>query len=234
MKKHLLLLITLSLFLVTNCLAQDKGYIAISLGPSIPIGDFSSKNANNESAGWAQTGAIIDFSFAYKFGKNFGISVLLRGQANGIDNNALASELTKQAGGSWTVNSKAWSIGGFMFGGYGSFPISDKVSFDSRAMIGFLSSTSPELNITLNGSGGAGWIKQSSVTATSFSYLIGGGFKFDVGRKICLLANLDYLGSKPEFRDVEITSSNGGAPEKNTYSQSFGTINFGIGIGYRL
>jgi len=232
--KNFLIVLTLFLLTGTKCLSQDKGYIAISLGPSIPIGDFASKDANNNSAGWATTGAIFDISFAYKLGRNFGLSALLRGQANGIDNDAFASELAKQAGGNWTVDSKAWSIGGLMFGAYGSFPISDKVSFDTRAMIGFLNATSPELNVTLNGSGGAAWVKQSSVSATSFSYLIGGGFKFDVGHKICLIANLDYLGAKPEFRDVEVTSSAGGAPNKSTFSQGFGAINFGFGIGLRL
>ena len=232
--KNFLIILTISLLTATNCHSQDKGYIAISLGPSIPIGDFASRDASNKSAGWATTGAIFDISFAYKLGQNFGLTALLRGQANGIDNDAFASELAKQAGGNWTVDSKAWSIGGLMFGAYGSFPISDKVSFDTSAMIGFLSATSPELNVTLSGSGGAVWVKQSSVSASSFSYLIGVGFKFDVGNKICLLANLDYLGAKPEFRDVAVTSSAGGAPQKNTFSQGFGAINFGFGIGMRL
>lgn len=233
--KNFFIILTISMLTTsTNCYSQDKGYIGVSFGPSIPIGDFASRDASNKSAGWATTGAIFDITFAYKLGTNFGLTGMLRGQANGLDNDAFANELAKQSGGNWTVNSKAWSIGGLMFGGYGSFPISDKVSFDTRALIGFLSATSPEFNITLNGSGGAGWIKQSSVSASSFSYLIGCGFKFDVANKICLLANLDYLGSKPEFRDVEVTSSVGGAPQKSTFSQGFGSINFGVGIGLRL
>ncbi len=232
--KNFLITLAIALLTSSNSFSQDKGYIGISLGPSIPIGEYASRDASNKSAGWATTGAIFDISFAYKLGQNFGVTGLLRGQANGIDNDAYASELSNQAGGNWTVDSKAWSIGGFMFGAYGSFPISDKVSFDTRAMIGFLSATSPELNVTLNGSGGLAWFKQSSVSATSFSYLIGGGFKFDVGNKICLLANLDYLGAKPEFRYVEVTSSAGGAPQKSTFSQGFGSINFGFGIGLRL
>lgn len=226
--------VTIFLLTATKCLSQDKGYIAISVGPSIPIGDFASKNGNNSSAGWATSGAIFDISFAYKLGQKFGLSGLLRGQTNSIDNSALASEFVKQNGGSWTVSSKAWTLGGFMFGAYGSLPISDKVSFDTRAMIGFLNATSPEINTTLNGTGGAAWLKQSSVSAISFSYLIGGGFKFNVNDKICLLANIDYFGAKPEFIDVEITSSAGGAPQKSTFSQGFGAINFGFGIGLRL
>jgi len=228
--------ILICLLLLSNniVLAQDKGYIAVSVGPSIPIGDFASKNINNVSAGFAAGGAIFDISFAYKFGKNFGLSAMLHGQANGIDEVALESSYNKQIGGSWNVRSKPWSIGGLMFGAYGSFPISEKVSFDTRAMVGFLSATSPELNITLNGSGGAAWVKQSAETALPFSVLLGGGFKFDVRKRVCLLLNMEYIAAKPEFRNVEITSSNGGAPETSTYSQSIRAINFGFGLGLRI
>jgi hypothetical protein len=232
--KKTTILFAVAALIATTCFSQDKGYIGISLGPSIPINDFASRDGNNNSAGWATTGANFDITFVYKLGKSLGLSALLRGQANSVDNIAYSNELTKQVGGSWTVDSKSWTMGGLLFGGYGSFPISDKVSFDTRAVIGFLNATSPELNLTLNGSGGAGWVRQSSVSANSFTYLLGAGFKFGVSNKICLLANLDYLGAKPEFRDVELTSGSGGAPTKYTFSQKFGTINFGFGVGLRL
>lgn len=232
--KNLFILITISLFSATNCLSQDKGYIAISLGSSAPTGDFASKDPDNNSAGFATSGAIFDISFGYKFGKNFGIAALLRGQANGTDAQAIADEISKQNPGiSGTVESGTWGIGVYMVGGYGSFPISEKVSFESRIMFGFLSATSPDINVNLTGLGGSAWVKQKSASSSAFAHLIGVGFKYDAGRRICLLANFDYLGAKPEFRNVETTTSLG-TSEKNTYSQSFGTINFGIGIGYRL
>ncbi|MBS1533962.1 MAG: hypothetical protein JST78_02710 [Bacteroidetes bacterium] len=234
MVKKLLLLWALTVMNANYCISQNKGYVAISIGPSIPIGDFASKDGANDSAGFAKTGAIFDISFAYKLGKNLGISALLRGQSNSFDNSAFASELAKQVGGSWTVDSESWKIGGLMVGGYGSYPISSKVSFDLKAMIGFLRASSPELFVTLDGSGGSVWVKQESKSATSFSYLISTGFKFDVGKKIYLLTNLDYLGSKPEFSNVVVTNSSGSNPTKNTWSQNFGTLNLGIGVGLKI
>jgi hypothetical protein len=232
--KNLIILLTISLFTATNCFSQDKGYIAISLGSSTPIGEFASKDPNNNAAGYAKSGAIFDISYGYKFGKNFGISALLRGQANTTDAQAIADQLSKQNPGvSGTVDSKAWSIGGYMVGGYGSFPISEKVSFESKAMFGFLSATSPELTVNLSGPGGTAWFKQNSSSSSTFAYLLSAGFKYNAGKRICLLANFDYLGAKPEFSNVETTSSTGSS-SKSTFSQSFGTINFGVGIGYRL
>jgi hypothetical protein len=231
--KNLLLLLTISLVSIITCHAQDKGYVAVSMGPSFPVGGFANKDLADESAGAATTGAIFDISFAYKLGKNFGLSALLRGQANPIDNKDIEKQLN-QTGDSWNVDKTVWSSGGILFGGYGSFPISSKVSFDTRAMIGVMNTACPELNVTLEGTGGEVWINQSSVSAASFAYLIGGGIKYDVGKKICLLVNIDYLSSKPEFTDVEITSSDGSAPQIATVSQSIGTINVGFGVGLRL
>jgi hypothetical protein len=232
-KKNFILL-ALAVLCISNGLAQNKGYVAISIGPSIPVGDFASTDANSESSGFARPGAIFDISFAYKLGKNFGIAALLRGQANRVDTEAFENELNRRTGSRWTADSESWTTGGLLFGGYGSFPVSPKTSFETKALIGFLNATSPELYVTLNGSGGTGWVRQSSETATAFSYLLGAGFKFDAGKKICLLVSVDYLGSKPEFSDVTITSSNGGAAQKTTISQSIGTINFGFGVGYKL
>lgn len=215
---------------------SDKGYVGLSVGASIPIGDFASKDKNNNSAGFATTGTIFDISFGYKLGKNFGISALYRGQVNPTDADAFAAIFQNQYPGiSWTVDSKSWSAAGFLFGCYGSFPIgtSGQTSFETRALIGFLSATTPEINITGRFGTTSAWIRQSSATATSFSFLLGMGFKFNVGNKICLLTNLDYLGAKPEFTDIKITDSTGGSSVE-TVTQSLETINFSVGIGFRL
>lgn len=235
MKKIVFSLIML-LSLTTQSYAQEtKGYIGISLGPSIPMGDLASKDIDNESAGWANTGALVDISFAYKLGKgNFGITALLRGYSNPTDAQAMANEFAKEfPGATWTVESDSWKIGGLMLGGFGSFPISEKSSFDTRVLIGFVNASSPALTVTENDAGSSIWVKQSSTSATSFAYLIGAGFKFEIGSKLYLLTNLDYLGSKPEFSNVETTSS-GGNRTTDTWSQSIGTLNFTAGIALKL
>ena len=233
MKKELNFLFVL-MFLATKSFSQNKGYVSISMGPSFPIGNFASKNVNNNFAGWASTGIVLDINIAYKLGRNFGLFGSLRGQTNNFDNAAFATELANQTGYDWSVSSKPWSIGGLMFGGYGSFPVSKKVSFDTKSLIGILRIATPEINSTLSGSGGSVWVKQNSVNSISFTYLLGSGFKFDITEKICLMTHLDYLVSKPEFRNVEIITSDGGAPLKSTFTQNIQTINFFVGVGLRL
>jgi len=235
MKKIIFSLLAMTILSSFSRAQDEKGYIGFSLGPSIPLGDLASKNVNNAAAGWAKTGAIFDISFAYKLGNgNFGISALLRGQSNPTDAQSIVDEIANQSSGiNWSVESGSWGMGGLMFGGFGSFPISEKASFDTRVMIGFLSATSPEINITGSGLGGTVWVKQSSAGSTSFAYMFGAGFKFDIGRKLYLLTNLDYLGSNPEFRGVETTASDG-TRVKNTWSQRIGTINLSLGLALKI
>jgi hypothetical protein len=222
------------LLLSAKGLSQDKGYIAVTLGPSFPVGNFADTDVDNDAAGLAQGGAIFDVTFTYKLAKKLGVVAILRGQANNVDNAVIENELFTQTGRTWTADTEGWTTGALLVGGYASLPISRKIAFEPKAMIGFAGVTSPELNITLDGSGGAGWVKQDSEMAESFSYLVGAGFKFDVGRKICLLVNVDYFATKPKFKDIQITSSEGGAPERISFTQNMAAINLGFGIGYRL
>ncbi len=211
-----------------------KGYLAILGGPSTPIDDLASKDPQNKGAGFANPGALFELSFAYRFGKNFGLAASLRGQSYLVDAQAMAEEIAKSVPGTRiTVESKSWSIAGLLIGGYGSFPISEKFSFDTRLMLGFLSAVSPELTIKASNSFGNSSVTQKSGISSTLAYQAGAGIRFDAGKSLCLLANVDYLGAKPEFTNVESSLSNG-STQKDTFSQQFGAINVGFGIGLRL
>ncbi len=215
--------------------SQDRGYIAVSAGPSFPNGDFGSKDVNNEAAGLATTGAIFDITFAQKFGKTFGMTLMLRGQANPIDAQPVVDELYSQFPTLfWTAESTNWGIGGFMGGLYGSFPLGSngKVTFDTRAMIGYINATSPEITVSAFSGSSSIWVQTQSADAGAFAYLLGAGFKFGIGKRLGLLLNIDYMGANPEFVDVKTITSLGTYTE-DTYSQNFGTFNVGVGIGWR-
>jgi len=235
MKKKILSIVVI-LIIATISFGQDsRGYIGFSFGPSFPLGEFASKDLDTEDAGYATTGFLFDISFAYKLGDGkFGFTALLRAQANPTDVQAMADKLAELVPGVfWTVEGQAWGTAGFLFGGFAPFPLSEKTKLEIKGMIGFLSASSPELTITGSGGGESIWIKQSSGNASSFAYLIGAGFKFDLSRRLYLLTNLDYLGAKPEFSDIEITASDGSS-ETDTRSQSMGTFNLSAGIALKF
>ncbi len=237
MKKKLL---TVALSITTlTIVAQDnlidKGYLAVSFGSSTPIGDFASTNRNNSSSGYAKSGLLFDLSFGYKFSKYFGMATLLRGQVNKVDAQTLSNQAFQDIpdATSITVNTTGWTIGGYMAGGYGSFPISEKMSIESKVLFGFLTGTSPEIKYEISSPvTGDFWVKQSSASSVSFSYLIGIGYRFNLGKHFCFIANLDYLGANPQFNTIVTTSF--GDRDKEIMNQKFGTINYNFGIGYRF
>jgi hypothetical protein len=212
----------------------DKGYIGLSLGASIPTGDFGSTDENNQNAGFAKTGTMIDLNFSYLLGKNFGISAMLLGQSNNIDVDALENEANFQIPGiNWTYSSDSWSVGGILIGGYASFPIGAKSSFDAHLMIGSLNTTLPSIQITGNFNGITLSSMSESQDDASFGILLGGGFKFNVSKYISILANMDIVGCTAKFENVQTHYSNS-TSEYSDITQNISTINFSVGIAYRL
>lgn len=167
---------------------RRKGFIGLSLGVSIPVGDFADK-----SNGLAKTGMQLNLiNFGYLFSENFGISGMWFGAANPLDLDGY----------------DPWSYGGLMVAPFLSFPLSDKVEWDFRPMIGYSVTTLPDI--------GRG-IEQAS----SFALNIGTVFRVNVGNKVSLLLSADYLSTKPEFKGY-------------SFEQSIGTISLGYGVAYRL
>ncbi len=217
-------------------MAQDKGYIAFSLGAALPTGEFGSVSSSDKYAGYALTGGLGDLSLGYKLGKNFGISGLIRGQVNETDEYGIAYALAKKTPVGVTVGviSGDWSVRSFLAGAYGSFPINEKLSFESRLMGGLVSASSASINTVFVGPGGSFTMQQNSVSATAFGFLIGAGLKLNVGSNICLLANIDYFETTPEFTSVVTTNlGSSGTSDIYRFSQPMNTFNFSV-VGYRL
>lgn len=234
MKNKLVVLLFCFSFLDANSVsAQSKGFIGFSLGAAIPTGDFASTDYNSEEAGLARTGAIFDVSVSYKFNRNFGLAVVLRGQANAVDAQKLADGIAEETGASNTVEVRNWSAGSMMIGAFSSVDLTEKFSMNARAVLGYANCVSPEIKVTYLYPGAQFYAKQESGIALSFAYLVGAGLKFDIAPKTCLLANVDYMFTKPKFKDVEVYNNYIGTEEFD-FVQQISTVTIGIGVGLRL
>lgn len=222
-------------FVSDKALSQDKGYIALSAGIASPIDNFASKDPNNtQEAGYARVGGFFDISAGYKLGKNFGVSALLLGRINSVDVQVLANQYALESQGAVQhVTSTSWKIGGGLVGGYGSFPVAEKISIETKLMFGFLRAQSPKITVFVATTEGPGWAIQKSGSGSAFAFLFDTGFKYDLNNKVCLLLNFNYLHARPEFSNIEISTSDGYF-DMTTFKQYLGTINYTFGIGYRL
>lgn len=222
-----------------------KGFTAINIGTSIPTGNFGSKDFYTNTSGYASIGLISDFSFGYEVHPNFGITALLRSQVNGLDAGAYAQDLANYLGAgstgstSVTVETSSYSLGGIMAGVYGSFPISEKLSFEPRLLLGFSTPILPSMTTETYGSGTKfrTYIKEQAVSF-AFSYIIGSGVKLNLSKKISLLLNADFYAANAEWKNVQEISIGHitGTTEIRNYDfyQNFRTLNFTTGIGFRF
>ena len=150
-----------------------RNYIGISLGPSIPIGDFAN-NDFSPGSGFAKTGANLNLiNFGYLITKNFGITanigVLFHGNKD---------------------NTEVWNCISMMFGPLISFP-ANNFSFDIRGSVGYLGAIPPHIsknNVTI----------MDGKLAPTITINMGIGTRLHVNNKISVMILMDYQYGKFE------------------------------------
>lgn len=235
MKKTLLVTV-LFCALGFSAFSQTKGYeLSLSIGNAIPLGDFASKNEDKEGAGFANSGSVGDFRFSKKFEKNWGLIAMGRFQFNSVDVEAIQEAILKDGSSGLTrieTSSTAWINNGFMFGGFYEHQFG-KLYIEGRTLLGFVTSTLPEQEVTATFGQDRFYINSESKKATSFSTNLGASLKYDIGKNFITKLNFDIFSTNPEFVGVE-TTTNLGTSEKNTFDQSISTFNISVGFGYRF
>jgi len=146
-----------------NDTASRRGFIGLSLGAAIPVGDLSDLGAG-------ATLSLVDFG--YLFHPNVGIA-------------------GKWFGSGHVVDDVSYGIGGLMFGVLASTPISPKVNFEAKGLLGFGVFT-------------ASYGSETESSEAYFGYDFGVGLRINTSNKISLLTNLDYMGIS-DYQSVNIT-----------------------------
>lgn len=133
---------------------QRRGYIGLSVGPSFAVGDLS-----DLPVGLALN--LVDFG--YLFTDNIGIAGKWFGTAH-------------------AESGATFGLGGLLAGLLASTPISPKINFEGKALIGFSAFT-------------ASYDGESETSDLYFGYDIGVGLRFNTSDKVSLLLNADYIGA---------------------------------------
>lgn len=242
--KNLIYLISiytvLILFSLTSLTAQEGDvYVSIGGGASIPLADYAKTDFNDEASGFAKVGGNFNINFGYRFNEYFSLSGLLNGCVNRYDYIKAQDELynvfkTDFPDTQWIVTSKSWGLGGMLIGATVSIPLGgNKISFEVRAMGGFIYAHSPTIYITGKETGVEDKIlniEQSS--AASWAFDAGAGFRYNRTSKQYFILFADYMMAQPHFSNVAITSVNNDLQRQDTFTQDIGTLNISIGIGY--
>ncbi len=248
MNRHLL---SLSIAFLTgmNGFAQDNSghkMFTMNMGLSIPTGAYGSKNFDNTLAGYAMPGFLIDLTYQHEFHPNLGFTAMGRSMAHSMNDFLFeydfANYLKKNSAGSNPIvyiGPTVYSIGGLMAGMYGDFSWNQKIQFEPRMLIGFSVATLPGMiTDAYNSTTLVTTTVRETASTFCFSYLIGMGFKMNLGTHSFLHINLDTYGANARWNDVRYISAGYASStiqnRKFDYFMNFRTLNLSAGFGLKF
>lgn len=204
-----LILTGLLLFIVLSVSAQgNKLFLALSGGPSLPVGDYQSKSLDNEQAGLAKTGYNLNLHFGYQAQKNFGITSNLLYTKHSIDESAI-HQIDPE------LSADHYQYYGITVGPMVTVPASDKILFDFKVLGGITNVNFPVISYQ-NAFGEEKW-------GAAFTWQLGTDLRFNFGKKTFLIANLDYTNMKPKMTVDEID-----------VEQKMSALDINVGIGFNF
>lgn len=223
--------------------AQDAGSVltSISIGGNFPLGDYSSTDPDNLSAGYARTGGILNIMAAYKLNSALGLGATFVGHVNWVDNAAYEENFREQYPqlDDWSTNAQRWGAGGLMGGAILTFPFSGSIDLYFKAFAGAMLVYTPEVEII----GFVGEKKQflslyEQHKTAAFAFNVGGGLAFAAGERQYILVTGDYIYTRPAFDDyssfIQEDPKEPPIEVVREYRPVVQTFSVSVGIGYYL
>lgn len=266
--------LTIGLLFVFSSFSQknsNKKSLSVLTGASLPLGNFGNDDITDDKAGVAKLGQAGSISYTQLTAKKIGFAVTIQGQRNPFNSKSAEkkfSELNFAQGflfgtpdpnqpppslpvvkyTDWKFEKRSWLSGALLLGGYGEFAAtgSKGVSLITKAMLGPVYVESPAIKGSSIKDTATAVYEQTSSSSFGLAYLLSGGIRVSINKRLYFLTSLEYLGTnKMTFDDIEATlTTTKGTPgpgftisqSKTTGSakQTISTINLVVGIAIKL
>jgi opacity protein-like surface antigen len=253
-----------SLGLLTGCLfifgmlqAQKKPsklFAELSLGPSIPLGQFAEKTYNGpaeeDQPGMASTGLSANVTAGYYLKENFGILLTAGYTSNKQKEEGYRENIEKAqtAPSTVDVNTGNWKMYKVMAGGFFVTPlVEDKLNLVTKLSAGICKTAIPSHEWAIAGTGtvlGGAAFSMGRVgkekLPTAFCYQVGLGLQYKLNQHIHVLFDVNSFNAtaKHEFSTYYGSASvfGPGLTELTTVNRKFkfGSVNALLGIGVRF
>jgi hypothetical protein len=252
---------TLCLLAATFSLAEAQYHsrwtISLTMGPSVPVGKFASKDGHDSTALFARTGIAANLAISYRLRKHWGLSMLLNGEDNAVNNSAIDTRLeTANPGYTVQYDQAHWVVHRLLAGAFGEWPLGkgNRWSFTVGLYAGAASTQEPNISNHIyltDQSGLAGGYNSYSTYHNGafrfgFAYEGNAGLQYQVGKLVFLCGQVDYAGSwvhmpygSHSLEFVSPTPAVGGSGfpiivPVPSYNQPLSAVNITVGAGVRL
>jgi len=238
MKRIALVLITVIFSLYTN--AQDS-FMSISMGASIPFGDYASTNKILGS-GYAGTNFVLNFDGSYILIPFVGIGGTFSFGSNYTDTDALKKQVANifqelyptypiPIDSDIEVTLGPWRYVNLMFGPQFSFPLV-VLQLDIRALGGVSFVMPPDRELSITTAEGDYFSSQQG-QLVNLGYLIGGGLRFGMRGATSFRISADYYHSKPTL-EIENEFLKDNDIKIQEYDMSINTLHVAIGLAFNF
>jgi len=210
-------------------LGFSQSYVAISVGPSVPLGQYSQSDildnifVGPNLAGSANTGFQASIDAAYYFDSHFGISFMGGYSQQGYNTTSLSDLYNSQNS---QGNGNGYPLpplqitdnpyrNVFLFIGPSVGVGNEKLFADFRFMMGIYSSSFNNLYYYAGDTSGYNDSKFTAPSSVQFGFLFGASLRYKLNEKVSFLFKVDMIISKQSFNVHETDESYGNGNYNN-------------------
>jgi len=215
--------------------SNQKHYntVALSVGSSMPVGNFANDDVSSDGSGLAGNGLNINGIFTHYYLPELGIVVKGFYNSNEFKADKLSNMISSMTGYSVSNNSTSYSSYGLLVG-ITRVHYVDKLSIGGHLLLGFANLTEPRVTFIAVSGTNSGSVKMSEISASSLIYNIGAGLTYTLNDNWDLFADVDYLQGSYKFGSYSITNANGFNQSEARGTQNYGVINITIGLSLKI
>lgn len=216
----------------------SNGFIGLSVGAGIPMADFALKDTI-QGSGFAKTGITFNLSAGIKFMPYLGAMLTVGGTYSPFDAAAFGN-IQSTPGSTPSYSAKPYYIGQYMAGPFMFFTDGESFDVTVRAIGGLAMVTFPIISANSSTSSYNQVSTIETPTALSFGFAVGAGINFKLAKRIGLLVNADYFGTKVNYRNQKTSSdidfflsnikTNSTSVDETTYGQIIGIFQVTAGV----
>ena len=201
----LLVIITATPYQLFAQSISERCSLSLSIGTSIPFGDFSKTDPNNTLSGYAKTGETVKLSFNYKLTKIIGLEAMVYGQRNALNTGEFEKQLDatyffqdERNYSNWEVEKKPWMTGSVLAGVTGEYALdhTNKISVKAKALGGLALVKSPDVKAESRSENAYAAFEGAYGSAKGFSILLGAGLNYKLNNRFRLFLNSEYFTTR--------------------------------------
>jgi hypothetical protein len=224
MKKQLFIITLLMLTsiisfaqLTSKTKSGKKFVIALTGGPSFPVGKYEKKDINQPQSGYARFGYNLNLNFNYQADKNFGLTSTIIYSRHKLNIDEIKKDLNNP-----NLSVDHYQYYGILAGPMATINLSDKVMLDIKLMAGVAEANSPVFSLSNTQITNEKWNE-------AFTWQYGTALRYNFNESTCLFTNIYYNHMKPNWNFGPFT--NGGTEKFVKVEQNMSVLDMNLGLG---